>query len=222
MTNPFNVILSFLFHNKVRSEVCCEMKVIGSILVVILGSCFVYFGTELKTKGVGTWFNEIWTQSVKKVQSGLSDLKSSTAGQQVNRFLNESRDAGRDNRHGTITPEFLKARQKLLNYSKKLNKTLDSGIQFFNQLNDSQYRDRIIGYKNEKMYIQALQHHLSGNTVTLSEAREMKEEVHKCVTNITKILTDELMFSHVEDFKQGYAAFAEAFEKLEFEVKNKE
>lgn len=223
MTNPFNTILSFLFHNKTRSEVYCGMRVIVSALVVvILGSSFVYFGTELKTKGVKIWLNEVWTQGVEKVQSELTDLKSSTAGQQVDRFLRESRDAWRDNRHGTITPEFLKARQRLLNYSKKLDRTLDSGVNFFNQLNDPQYHDRIIVYKNGRMYIQALQYHLSREIITLSEAREMKEDVHKCVTNIVKRLTDELIFSHVEDLKQEYDAFVEAFEKLEFEVKNKE
>ena len=198
------------------------MRVVVLALVAVFGSSFVYFGTELKTKGVKTWLNEVWTQSVEKVQSGLSDLKSSTAGQQVDRFLNESRETWRDYRHGTITPEFLKARRRLINYSKKLDKTLDSGINFFNQLHDPRYHDRIIVYKNGKMYIQSLQHHLSKKIVALSEAREMKEEVHKCVSNITKRLTDELMFSHVEDLKQEYTAFVKAFEKLEFEVKNKE
>lgn len=194
---------------------CYEMKLL--VLSLFLVCCFnVDAGFVENTKN---WFLEMFSKGSAKVKSEMENLKSSTAGQQVNKFLDESKTAWQDNKHGTISSELMEARQKLLDCTKKLDKELEADIRSLSQLEDLQYYDRVVIYKDGRTYVQRLERALSTSLNTLADARKMKESVDRYVSDVVNVLTDELIYSYIDDLRQAYNTFKDAYEKLENDLK---
>lgn len=192
------------------------------ILILILFMMVFDSNADFSVGGIKNWFKEIYNNGSSKIETELNSFKSSTAGTKIKDFLNETRTTYQENRVVDISPEFLKARKNFADYAAKLNKELDADIQSLNQLEDIQYHDRIVIYKDGMQYVSYLEECLAKEVKSLSDARLMKREASDHMDNILNILTDELIYSYVDDLREAYHAFNNAFTQAEKELKNKQ
>jgi len=191
------------------------------LFVLTLVTTFFSANADFSVEGIKNWFKDLYNKGSAKVESGIEDLKTSTAGQQVSNFVDESKDTFRSYRKGMLSPEFLNARKNLLDYTKKLIKELDADIHSLSQLDDIKFHDRVAIYKDGRNYVKALEKCLSAELDNLSDAKTMKESVDVNMGEIVSILTDELIFSYIDDLRQAYHNFNMTFEQLENDLKNK-
>ena len=189
-------------------------------LVLALFTIFFSSNADFSMDGIKSWFSKMYDKGSSKVEVGLDKLKTSSAGKKVGDFLDETKDTWRENRRGTVSPEFLKARANLADYTAKLSKELDADIRSLSQLDSIRYYDRVAIYKDGKHYVKELEECLAKKVDNFADAKEMKKTADDYMDNILNILTDELIYSYVDDLREAYRVFSNAFENLEKEVKN--
>lgn len=189
----------------------------------VLVSVIIFFNAnaDFSIESIKNWFKDTYNKGSAKVEFGIKNIKTSTAGQQVSTFMDESQDTLRSYRKGTLSPEFLEARKNLQNYTKKLLNELDADIRSLSQLDKGKFYDRVVIYKDGRSYVEALDKCLSAELDNLSDARTMKEAVDMNMGEIISILTDELLFSYVDDLRQAYHDFSTKFDQLETDLKKK-
>lgn len=191
------------------------------LFVLMLIATFFNANADFSVKSIKNWFKDLYNKGSAKVESGVENIKASTAGQQVSSFVDQSKDTFQSYRKGVLSPEFLDARKNLLDYTNKLIKELDADIHSLSQLEDGKYFDRVAIYKEGKNYVEALKKCLSEELDNLSDARKMKESVDMNMGEIISILTDELIFSYIDDLRQAYNTFNTTFEQIENNLKKK-
>ena len=191
------------------------------LFVLTLIATFFSANADFSVKGIKNWFKDLYNKGSVKVESGVENIKASTAGQQVSSFVDQSKDTFQSYRKGVLSQEFLDARKNLLDYTKKLIKELDADIHSLSQLEDGKFFDRVAIYKDGKNYVEALEKCLSEELDNLSDARRMKESVDMNMGEIISILTDELIFSYIDDLRQAYNTFNTTFEQIENNLKKK-
>ncbi len=191
------------------------------LFVLMLITTFFSANADFSVKGIKNWFKDLYSKGSAKVESGVENIKISTAGQQVSNFVDQSKDTFRSYRKGILSPEFLEARNNLLDYTKKLIKELDADIRSLSQLEDGKFFDRVAIYKDGKNYVEALEKSLSAELDNLSDARKMKESVDMNMGEIVSVLTDELIFSYIDDLRQAHDTFNTTFEQVENDLKKK-
>lgn len=191
------------------------------LFILMLIATFFNVNADFNVKGIKNWFKDLYNKGSAKVESGVESIKASNAGQQVSSFVDQSKDTFQSYRKGVLSPEFLDARKNLLDYTKKLIKELDADIHSLSQLEDGKFFDRVAIYKDGKNYVEALKKCLSEELDNLSDARKMKESVDMNMGEIISILTDELIFSYIDDLRQAYNTFNATFEQIENNLKKK-
>lgn len=196
------------------------MKKLVLVLFLVFSSSNADFNVDFNVENIKDWFSEMYQNISSKVETGIDKLKSSSAVKKMGDFLNHAEDTLRENRSGTITPEFLEASKNLADYAAKLNKELDEDIRSLSQLKEDQYQNRVIVYKGGKQYVMALEECLKRELDNFVDAKAMKEEVKEQMDNILNILTDELIYSYMADLREAYNAFNDAFEKMEDKLKS--
>ncbi|MBO7642426.1 MAG: hypothetical protein J6S86_04685 [Alphaproteobacteria bacterium] len=196
------------------------MRKLVLVLFLIFSSSNAAFNADFNVENIKDWFGEIYQNVSSKVETGIDKLKSSSAVKKIGDFFSHAEDTLRENRSGTVTPEFLEASKNLADYAAKLNKELDEDIRSLSQLKENQYQNRVIVYKDGKQYVTALEECLKKELDNFVDAKAMKEEVEEQMDNILNILTDELIYSYMADLREAYNAFNDAFEKMEDKLKS--
>lgn len=189
-------------------------------LILVLFAIFFDSNADFSTDSIKSWFNKIYDKGSSKFEVELDKLKTSTAGKKVEDFLDETKDAWKESRQGTISSEFLEARANFLGCSAKLKQELEADIRSLGQLESIQYHDRVVIYKDGQHYVKELEECLANKIKNFANAKAMKKAADDYMDNILNILTDELIYSYVDDLRESHRAFNNAFEKLEKEVKN--
>lgn len=197
-----------------------EMKKFVLVLFLVFSSSSADFNTDFSMEDIKDWFGEMYQYVSSKAETGIDKLKSSSALQKVGDFLTRAEDTLRENRSGTVIPEFLEASKNLADYAAKLNKELDEDIRSLSQLKENQYQNRVLSYKDGKQYVTALEESLTKELDNFVDAKAMKEEVKEQMDSILNILTDELIYSYVADLREAYKAFNNAFKKMEDKLKS--
>ena len=90
------------------------------LFVLTLITTFFSVNADFSVNGIKNWFKDLYNKGSVKVESGVENIKASTAGQQVSSFVDQSKDTFQSYRKGVLSPEFLDARKNLLDYTKKL------------------------------------------------------------------------------------------------------
>lgn len=196
------------------------MKKFVLVLFLVFSSSSADFNTDFSMEDIKDWFGEMYQYVSSKAETGIDKLKSSSALQKVGDFLTRAEDTLRENRSGTVIPEFLEASKNLADYAAKLNKELDEDIRSLSQLKENQYQNRVLSYKDGKQYVTALEESLTKELDNFVDAKAMKEEVKEQMDSILNILTDELIYSYVADLREAYKAFNNAFKKMEDKLKS--
>lgn len=196
------------------------MKNLVLVLFLVFSSSNADFNTDFSVEGIKDWFGEVYQNVSSKVETGIDKLKSSSAVKKMGDLLTQAEDTLRENRSGTVTSEFLEASKNLADRAAKLNKELDEDIRSLSQLKESQYKSRVITYKDGKQYVTALEECLKKELDNFVDAKAMKEEVKEQMDNILNILTDELIYSYMADLREAYNSFNDAFEKMEDKLKS--
>ena len=196
------------------------MKKSVFVLFLVFSSSNAAFNVNFSVENIKDWFGEVYQNVSSKVETGIDRLKSSSAVKKVGDLLTHAEDTLRENRSGTITPEFLEASKNLVDFAAKLNKELDEDIRSLSQLKEDQYLNRVIVYKDGKKYVTALEECLKKELDNFVDAKAMKEEVKEQMDSILNILTDELIYSYMADLREAYNAFNDAFEKMEDKLKS--
>lgn len=189
-------------------------------LILVLFAIFFDSNADFSTDSIKSWFNKIYDKGSSKFEVELDKLKTSTAGKKVEDFLDETKDAWKESRQGTISSEFLEARANFLGCAAKLKQELEADIRSLGQLESIQYHDRVVIYKDGQYYVKELEECLANKIKNFANAKAMKKAADDYMDNILNILTDELIYSYVDDLRESHRAFNNAFEKLEKEVKN--
>ena len=189
------------------------------LFVLMFVVTFFSANADFSTEGIKNWFKDTYNKGFAQVKFGIKNIKTSTAGQQVSTFVDESQDTLRSYRKGTLSPEFLEARKNLQNYTKKLINELEADIRSLSQLDKGKFYDKVVIYKDGKGYVEALDKCLSAELDNLSDARTMKESVDLNMGEIISILTDELLFSYIDDLRQAHHDFNAKFKQLEIDMK---
>lgn len=190
-----------------------------TLILVLFAICFDS-NADFSTDSIKSWFNKIYDKGSSKFEVELDKLKTSTAGKKVEDFLDETKDAWKESRQGTISSEFLEARANFLGCAAKLKQELEADIRSLGQLESIQYHDRVVIYKDGQHYVKELEECLANKIKNFANAKAMKKAADDYMDNILNILTDELIYSYVDDLRESHRAFNNAFEKLEKEVKN--
>ncbi|MCR4556111.1 MAG: hypothetical protein K5766_04860 [Alphaproteobacteria bacterium] len=196
------------------------MKKLVLVLFLVFSSSNADFNTDFSVEDIKDWFGEVYQNVSSKVETGIDKLKSSSAVKKMGDLLTQAEDTLRENRSGTVTSEFLEASKNLADRAAKLNKELDEDIRSLSQLKESQYKSRVITYKDGKQYVTALEECLKKELDNFVDAKAMKEEVKEQMDNILNILTDELIYSYMADLREAYNSFNDAFEKMEDKLKS--
>ena len=196
------------------------MKKLVLVLFFVFSNLNADFSADFSVEDIKNWFGEVYQNISSKVGTGIDKLKSSSAVKKVGDLLNRAEDTLRENRSGTITPEFLEASKKLADCAAKLNKELDEDIRSLSQLKEPRYHNRVYMYKDGKQYVTAIEECLAKEVDNFVEAKAMKDAVKYQMDNISDVLTDELIYSYVNDLKEAYKAFNDAFDKLEDRLKS--
>ncbi|MBO4405134.1 MAG: hypothetical protein J5821_00205 [Alphaproteobacteria bacterium] len=189
-------------------------------LVLALFTIFFYSNADFSTDSIKSWFNKMYYKGSSKFEVELDKLKTSAAGKKVEDFLDETEDIWKESRRGTISSEFLEARANFMGCTAKLNQELEADIRSLGQLENIQYHDRVVIYKDGQHYVKELEECLANKIKNFANAKAMKKAADDYMDNILNILTDELIYSYVDDLRESHKAFNKAFEKLEKEVKN--
>ena len=196
------------------------MKNLVLVLFLVFSSSNADFNTDFSVEGIKDWFDEVYQNVSSKVETGIDKLKSSSAVKKMGDLLTQAEDTLRENRSGTVTSEFLEASKNLADRAAKLNKELNEDIRSLSQLKESQYKSRVITYKDGKQYVTALEECLKKELDNFVDAKAMKEEVKEQMDNILNILTDELIYSYMADLREAYNSFNDAFEEMEDKLKS--
>lgn len=175
---------------------------------------------DFSIDSIKSWFKDIYDKGTSKVEAELNKFRASAAGKKVEDFLDETKNTWKESRMGTISPEFLEARTNFASHAEKLNAELEADIRSLEQLKNIQFHDRIVIYKDGRHYVKELQECLAKEVKNFADAKEMKKAADDYMDNIFNILTDELIYSYVDDLRESYRDFNKAFEKLKKEVKN--
>jgi len=190
--------------------------------ILVLTLFTLFFDSNAGLDGIKDWFGEMYDKGTSKVEKGLNKLKTSSVGKKVEDFLDETKDTWKESRRGTIPNEFLEAQANFASYAAKLDSELEADIRSLNQLEGIQYHDRIAIYKDGKHYVEELEKCLANKVDSLADAKEMKKAADDYMDNILNVLTDELIYSYVDDLRESYKAFNNAFEKLKKDIKSKQ
>jgi len=196
------------------------MRTLVLVLFFVVFNLKADSNLDFSMDGVKSWFSEVYQKVSSGVDTGINKLKSSSAIKKVGDFLDQTEDTLRENRSGTVTPEFLEARKNFADCASKLNKELSEDIRSLSQLKDAQFHNRVVKYKGGKQYVTALEECLAKELDNFIDAKTMKDEARYQMNNILDILTDELIYSYISDLREAYNAFNDAFDKLENQLKS--